>query len=618
MGDGITTIPTRTDGSLGRTKFNKDAITDLNVQYPAEEYNVGANTTAGLAREVGLTDGSTPGSLVARMNAVEAASGMFVWRPGGTQSGRTYTAWADLVAAVNARPWNERTVIVDSTDAPTNVPVGTWPVPLWKFVGLDPEATNLYLGEGVYFDPTPLPADPPGMLLTFEKMYVEYDATTAPCITLAPGSSLFLTVDYGQLDTYDQPLVELQAPFSGLFLTLRSAIVWSSGGPPGGTVLTSSPSMFICQMDGSSLIQDAVLSGNGNATVNYNDASSRIDPQTGAFTGTLTVNRRSVATAVEYDDTVVASPTLGATQVQGAIDAIKPLLAAAESDVLFQWNEADLTQFTQLTMKTGLETIVSSVGVDHRSAACIDTLYGVPLSAWDTRLLLVDPAQFVGGSLPPRYTIEMYVTHLEAVIAGPVAYFNVAANQGMAVFANETGINAYVQKYDASAILGQALGTGAQLSAAAASGNASRGVRIELHVEPQFVGGKYEVWAEMHSHSWRNFTTDANLLGETDVLWHRLHGALCGTVLLRRQGDTVHRPQAPQGPLMAYQRIACFNSEEDAAVFVAAEPARVLGAPVSHEDVFVVPVTEEAEGGGIRFAYLGDEGSIRNFNPRGA
>lgn len=72
MSNGITTIPTRTDGSVGRVKSNADPIEDLDTELPAEEYNVLADTVCGLSREMGTTDGLTPGSVIERLNNIEA------------------------------------------------------------------------------------------------------------------------------------------------------------------------------------------------------------------------------------------------------------------------------------------------------------------------------------------------------------------------------------------------------------------------------------------------------------------------------------------------------------------------------------------------------------------
>lgn len=64
---GITRIPARTDGDLGRTKQDVQPPTDLDTQLAAGEYNALANFVIELAKAVGLESGATPGSLEARV-----------------------------------------------------------------------------------------------------------------------------------------------------------------------------------------------------------------------------------------------------------------------------------------------------------------------------------------------------------------------------------------------------------------------------------------------------------------------------------------------------------------------------------------------------------------------
>lgn len=71
----ITSIPTRTDGSAGRVKSDASAVTNLNTQIPAVEFNVIASAVCDVVAEMGLSDGSIPGSIVARVNALEGSLG---------------------------------------------------------------------------------------------------------------------------------------------------------------------------------------------------------------------------------------------------------------------------------------------------------------------------------------------------------------------------------------------------------------------------------------------------------------------------------------------------------------------------------------------------------------
>lgn len=64
----ITVIPTRTDGSAGRSKSNARAVTNLNNEIPAAEWNTVAQAVCDIAGTVGLSDGSTPGSVIEEVN----------------------------------------------------------------------------------------------------------------------------------------------------------------------------------------------------------------------------------------------------------------------------------------------------------------------------------------------------------------------------------------------------------------------------------------------------------------------------------------------------------------------------------------------------------------------
>jgi hypothetical protein len=69
----IIAFPTQTDGSLGRSKTDDPtiAITNLDHQVPADEHNNKVLSILELYAEVGLTDGSTPGSLRAAILALD-------------------------------------------------------------------------------------------------------------------------------------------------------------------------------------------------------------------------------------------------------------------------------------------------------------------------------------------------------------------------------------------------------------------------------------------------------------------------------------------------------------------------------------------------------------------
>lgn len=73
---GLTTLPTKTDGSIGREKTTlpgSDPSPDLDYYETVDEHERAKTALVGVCDEVGKHDGSSAGSLVARVTALEAA-----------------------------------------------------------------------------------------------------------------------------------------------------------------------------------------------------------------------------------------------------------------------------------------------------------------------------------------------------------------------------------------------------------------------------------------------------------------------------------------------------------------------------------------------------------------
>jgi len=64
----VAPLPTRTDGSIGRNKIDQRPADNLNVQIPAAEMNRTLDYIVALAETVGLSDGTTPGSVIEEVN----------------------------------------------------------------------------------------------------------------------------------------------------------------------------------------------------------------------------------------------------------------------------------------------------------------------------------------------------------------------------------------------------------------------------------------------------------------------------------------------------------------------------------------------------------------------
>ena len=74
---GLTSLPTRTAGSLGTMKFDAEPIAEDKVDQHilAAEHNVAMEALEGVCAEVGPHDGSVPGTLVARAGLLEIGAG---------------------------------------------------------------------------------------------------------------------------------------------------------------------------------------------------------------------------------------------------------------------------------------------------------------------------------------------------------------------------------------------------------------------------------------------------------------------------------------------------------------------------------------------------------------
>ncbi len=64
----IAPLPTQTDGSLGRVKINARSISNLSTEVPAGEFNTHSKAIYDLCQTVGLSDGTTPGSVIEEVN----------------------------------------------------------------------------------------------------------------------------------------------------------------------------------------------------------------------------------------------------------------------------------------------------------------------------------------------------------------------------------------------------------------------------------------------------------------------------------------------------------------------------------------------------------------------
>lgn len=106
---GLTTLPERVSGSLGETKLDTVARPYSNYILPSGEWNNSAQSITDVCNEVGLENGSTAGSLVARTKEFAR------WN---NQDFSDFTSSNPIPAPIANNGWvNPRLIITDSTSS---------------------------------------------------------------------------------------------------------------------------------------------------------------------------------------------------------------------------------------------------------------------------------------------------------------------------------------------------------------------------------------------------------------------------------------------------------------------------------------------------------------------
>jgi hypothetical protein len=104
---GLTVLPTKTDGSIGRVKTTlpgSNPSPDLDYYVTRDEFEREKTAVVDVCAEVGLNDGSTAGSLVARVVALESAGAGINELTGDVTAGPGSGSQAATVARIQTRP----------------------------------------------------------------------------------------------------------------------------------------------------------------------------------------------------------------------------------------------------------------------------------------------------------------------------------------------------------------------------------------------------------------------------------------------------------------------------------------------------------------------------------
>ena len=282
-----------------------------------------------------------------------------------------YTTWADLHAAVSLLPWWARRVRVDNTYAVPTVAAGYWDVSFWQFVGPSSMADKLeYDAGGVTFALNTGVGLPLVPTLSFENLWTDYNGTSALITATTP-------VEIRAKDA------EISVSGAGPFVDSTDVIVVrakrSSFDSSGAISVFSS--MIVTEMYAESTYIEAGCFGGAAATVQHDNAGNTVVPQT--YLGApLSEVRNTYAYYMFYDDSV---PTLGATNVQDAIDALKTLAMYPTVGPVI-WRDGAITQGNVFGSWSALYTYLSAAPAGQREVIVDNTLTTfpqIPAGTWN-------------------------------------------------------------------------------------------------------------------------------------------------------------------------------------------------------------------------------------------
>lgn len=280
------------------------------------------------------------------------AETVFIFRPGGVDSENVYTDWATLYAATQ-NVQGDFTIQVDSSLAPTAVPVGTWDMrsratisPITPSAGSPPDPSNftnrLDLDDGAILRDVAAFRGPVALYT---------NNTSGPALEITGNTLTILTEGAHVFHQGTQPVVSVTTPGQSVVFFINFSAGFDSP--------TNAPFIFV-----GGGIQCIFLTNNN---VNFNstnfatgdpaaflfflyDASITPPPCPG-FLGTLFSSPSDQAQNIYFNDFSVFPP-LGSDNVQGAIDALKSAVGATStlsSSYLAGTGPADATLVLDVT-----------------------------------------------------------------------------------------------------------------------------------------------------------------------------------------------------------------------------------------------------------------------------
>lgn len=322
----------------------------------------------------------------------------FVIRPSGPFGSGVYPDWAsmyfDLALAAAGIKW----IFIDSPGVPVQVPLGTY-----NLAGC--------VLSGVWEGSTPSVLEiQAGAILTelhtiANRLQVVNVGATSP-VTISSGSTYSLSILQSQVrsDPGAGPFFNLLSGSNLNLYGVQETLLGSTGTPSFKLGTTSALNVWLYGQ--STLVSDCIdPTSQATSLVSLaSDASSYDSTVTQAgYTGVFSLNYIDPADGVGYNDLAVAPP-LGASDVQGALDALKVAFAGANGGTAIWRGVGAPTGANVFNTWTDLFNWAQAVPGPKR--IYLDSSFGA-LTVDPGLWAFNDPVEFVGSPIPPRTDLTL-------------------------------------------------------------------------------------------------------------------------------------------------------------------------------------------------------------------
>lgn len=318
----------------------------------------------------------------------------FTIRPAGPFGSGVYPDWAsmylDLAVAAPGIKW----ILIDSPGVPVPVPLGTYNLSGCILSGL---------WEGAAFSTLAIQT---GAILSelhtvTNRLQVVNEGTTSP-VTISSGANVTVSVQFGAQIRSIFGAAPFFTQLSGSTLSLyclEGGLIGSVGIPTVKLGTTSSLGVWLYSQSAFSADCVDPTSQATSSVIVSADAGSFDGALTQAgYTGTFSQVQIDLASGVSYDDLAVAPP-LGATSVQGAIDALKIASIGANGNIAI-WRGVGAPVGGNI-FNTWADLFAWAQAAPGAKRVYLDSSFG-PLGVDPGLWAFTDPIEFVGSPVPPR------------------------------------------------------------------------------------------------------------------------------------------------------------------------------------------------------------------------